>query len=287
MFTYQQINDSDEMAEARRRELSMPRHVAQALGASAVVAAREGRYFDEHGQSVDWSAEVANAVASKISIPPNEALSNPSSPWFNETSVQVTNETTLGVGKRLVAQGKKPLALNFANGIHPGGGFLSGALAQEECLCRSSALYITLENDPMYECHKDRPLPDSTDWAIYSPNVPVFRTDDGTSLEKTWQLSFITSAAPVATRMDKTLAAKLLEQRIFKILAVAHSLCYEQLILGAWGCGAFGNDPLRTAQSFRHTLEEHFSNAFAEIVFAITDWSTERRFLGPFRDVFR
>jgi uncharacterized protein (TIGR02452 family) len=136
----------------------IPRHVAQALGASAVVAARDGRYFDEDGHAIDWNADVENAVASKITISPDQKLANPSSSRFEETFVQVTNETTLGVGRRFVNEGKKPLALNFANGIHPGGGFLSGALAQEECLCRSSALFLTLEDDPMYKAHKERPV---------------------------------------------------------------------------------------------------------------------------------
>ncbi len=58
------------------------------------------------------------------------------------------------------------------------------------------------------------------------------------------------------------------------------------LVLGAWGCGAFANDPHRTATDFRQALENDFSGAFTEIVFAITDWSRERKFLGPFRDVF-
>ena len=57
-------------------------------------------------------------------------------------------------------------------------------------------------------------------------------------------------------------------------------------MLGAWGCGAFGNDVERTAKDFRQTLEGEFEGAFSQVVFAITDWSEERRFLGPFRDVF-
>jgi len=65
--------------------------------------------------------------------------------------------------------GLRPAALNFANGIHPGGGFLHGARAQEEALCRSSALYETLVGDPMYVYHAARPRPDSSDWVIYSP----------------------------------------------------------------------------------------------------------------------
>ncbi len=65
------------------------------------------------------------------------------------------------------------LVLNFANELHPGGGFQQGNRGQESLLCRSSALFATLSADPMYAAHAARPLPDSTDWAILSPDVPV------------------------------------------------------------------------------------------------------------------
>jgi uncharacterized protein (TIGR02452 family) len=58
------------------------------------------------------------------------------------------------------------------------------------------------------------------------------------------------------------------------------------LVLGAWGCGAFGNDPFRTAHDFREALQRRFGGVFEEVVFAITDWTEDRRFLGPFRDTF-
>ena len=58
------------------------------------------------------------------------------------------------------------------------------------------------------------------------------------------------------------------------------------MVLGAWGCGAFGCDPARTAKDFRRALEGDFEGVFSDIVFAVTDWSTERKFLGPFRDAF-
>jgi uncharacterized protein (TIGR02452 family) len=180
----------------------------------------------------------------------------------------------------------RPLALNFANGIHPGGGFLSGAKAQEEVLCRSSALYQTLVGDLMYAEHRKRPLPDSTDWAIYSPDVPVFRMDDGTELPHPWLLSFITCAAPYAPTIGQPQAGDLLQKRIHRVLAIARSYGHATLVLGAWGCGAFANDPHRTAMDFRQALENDYSGAFSDIVFAITDWSPGRKFLGPFRDVF-
>jgi uncharacterized protein (TIGR02452 family) len=58
------------------------------------------------------------------------------------------------------------------------------------------------------------------------------------------------------------------------------------LVLGAWGCCAFYNDPHRTDVDFRQALQNYCDGAFSDLVFAITDWSPERKFLGPFRDVF-
>ena len=274
------------MAASRRQELDIPRDVATVLSRSAVEAARKGFYVTKTGQKVVWRDSVQAACAAKRSIDPDATLPSNKRTTFNETRVQVTNETTLGASLRLVERGLRPLALNFANGIHPGGGFLSGARAQEEVLCRSSALYQTLIDDPMYEEHPKRQLPDSTDRAIYSPDVPVFRMDDGTELPHPWLLSFITCAAPYAPVIGQPQAGDLLQKRIHRVLAIARSYGHSALVLGAWGCGAFANDPHRTAIDFRQALENHYGEAFADIVFAIADWSSERRFLGPFRDIF-
>jgi uncharacterized protein (TIGR02452 family) len=274
------------MAASRRQELDIPRDVAAALGRSAVEAAHRGYYVTESGRRVDWHDAVGAACDGKASIDPQATLPRQEQVAFQETRLQVSNETTLGAAFRLVESGLKPLALNFANGVHPGGGFLAGARAQEEVLCRSSALYQTLVDDPMYEEHRQRPRPDSTDWAIYSPSVPVFRKDDGTAVEQHWPLSFLTCAAPYAPEIGQPEAGDLLQCRIHRILAIAQSHGYTALVLGAWGCGAFANDPRRTAVDFRQALENDFEGAFSDIIFAITDWSPERRFLGPFRDVF-
>lgn len=278
------------MAAERHRELNMGRVRAAALGHSAVGISRQGFYrfcnSDGTTHEVDLSDAVAFAMSAKQSLEPTATLPKRDSRDFPETTVQVTNETTLGASRRLIAGGLRPLALNFANGISPGGGFLHGARAQEENLCRSSALYLTLEGDPMYEAHLQRPRPDSTDWMILSPDVPVFREDDGTDLEQPWNLSFLTSAAPVASRVGMDESAALLRRRIHRVLAVARAFDYGALVLGAWGCGAFGNDPRRTAEDFREALQNEYAGAFSDIVFAITDWSPERKFLGPFRDVF-
>jgi len=278
--------DSIEASTARRRELDIPPETAAALGKSAVEAAESGQYLHGAGRQVDWSDEVQAAGSAKVSIPPSAPLPAHESASFSETRVQIANETTLAASRRLVDLGLKPLALNFANGVVPGGGFLGGARAQEEVLCRSSALFKTLLHDRMYEEHRQRPRPDSTDWAIYSPDVPVFRTDDGTALQQPWLLSFLKCAAPCAPAIGQPEAGDLLRQRIHRVLAIARAYGHSELVLGAWGCGAFGNDAHRTALDFRQALGGEFSGAFSDIVFAITDWSLERKFLGPFREVF-
>jgi len=119
--------DSDDLAAERRKELSIPRHVAEALGRSAVEAATAGYYVSKGDRKVDWSSYVKTACSKKRSIPPDAPLPKQKQPRFSETRVQVTNETTLQAAWRFSQSGLRPLALNFANGIHPGCGLLQGA----------------------------------------------------------------------------------------------------------------------------------------------------------------
>lgn len=235
---------------------------------------------------MDWRAAVNQADAAKRSLPPDAPLPEPGAIRYPETRVQVANVTTLVAARRLTDPNDRVLALHFANGIHPGGGFLNGARAQEEVLCPSSALYATLYGDAMYAAHSVRPQPDSTDWAILSPDVPVFRPDDGRPLDRPWSPSFLTCAAPYAPAIGQPLAGDLLQVRIHCALAIAEAYGYPALVLGAWGCGAFGNDPAHTARDFHGALAGAFGGAFQGVVFAIADWSPGRRYLAPFRDPF-
>ena len=215
--------DSDERAAHCRRALQIPRELAAQLGHSAVQLAESGGYRTTDGQPVNWKNAVESACSRTISLPPDAALPTPTIPDVPETRLQVANETTLEAARRLAEGGARVLALNFANGIQPGGGFLNGARAQEEVLCRSSALYLTLRGDPMYESHRQRPLPDSSAWAILSPEVPVFRHDDGTPLDQPWPLSVLTCAAPYAPTVGQPRAGDLLQARIQRVLAIARA----------------------------------------------------------------
>lgn len=72
-----------------------------------------------------------------------------------------------------------------------------------------------------------------------------------------------------------------MHERIEAVFAVAAEAGHNALVLGAWGCGAFGNDASRVAELFADALER-WQGCFAEISFAVLDSSAERRFIGPF-----
>jgi uncharacterized protein (TIGR02452 family) len=213
-------------------------------------------------------------------------------PGDRPTRFEVKNESTLAAARRLVEAGQRPAALNFASAKHPGGGFLGGARAQEESLARASALYATIQGNPMYDFHKAQSDALYSDYAIYSPDVPVFRDDEGALLPKPYLCSFITCPAvnaKVALERDRGRRREIREAmdvRIRKVLAIAASHGHEALVLGAWGCGVFGNDSQEVAELFHSALTKQFAGVFGTVVFAVLDWSEERRFIGPFQKMF-
>jgi len=90
----------------------------------------------------------------------------------------------------------------------------------------------------------------------------------------------------VATSVGRSRAAELLRRRIPRVLGIMAAYGYEGVVLGAWGCGAFGCDPSTTAATFRDALLGPFRGVFQEAIFAVADWSPGRRTLGPFREAF-
>lgn len=144
----------------------------------------------------------------------------------------------------------------------------------------------------MYEHHRQSRDASYTNYAIYSPDVPVIREDDGTLYAKPFYCSFVTCAAVNAKALLRNSPGKRktvlprMRSRIDRVLEIAFAHNHASLILGAWGCGAFGNDVYDIARLFAETINGRFNHCFQEIVFAITDWSKEKRFIGPFRDVF-
>ena len=264
----------------------MPRPLTAQLGRETVEILRRGGYAAPSNRWVDLSEAVAAAVSGTAEYPPTREVVPP--PAGNrQTTITVENATVLEVGERLAAAGPVA-ALNFASATAPGGGFRQGARAQEESIARSSGLFACLEHQPMYGFHRRRLDAMFSDYVIYSPQVPVFRRDSGGLLEQPWMLSIITCPAADATALREFDAARLAEipavmaERTRKALAVAAHHQQYRIILGAWGCGAFGIESTVMAQLFHQALTTGFRGVFDHISFAITDWSEDRRFIGPF-----
>lgn len=206
-------------------------------------------------------------------------------------SITVTEETTAQAARRLYREGARAVALNFASAKNPGGGFLGGAKAQEEDLARCSALYPCLVSQrDYYDENRAQESMLYTDHLIYSPDVPFFRDDGLALLDEPFLCSIITSPAPnagEALRRDpgaRPAIRETLARRGRHILRVAAEQGHETLVLGAWGCGVFRNDPDEVAGVFAELLADpELRGRFAQIVFAIYDRSAERRTLQAFQ----
>lgn len=169
------------------------------------------------------------------------------------------------------------LVMNFANAHHPGGGFLLGANAQEESLCRCSTLYASLTSETaseMYRYNNSRISKVESDYMLLSPNVAVFRDEKCNLLESVSIMGVITIPAPnkrgSAFLAKKELIKETFIRRIRIMLLIAAKYGYKNLVLGAWGCGAFGNDPKDVAEYFKYVLiNEEYGKCFNEVCFAI------------------
>lgn len=164
----------------------------------------------------------------------------------------------------------KVAALNFASYKNPGGMFLKGSKAQEECLCHHSALYNILSRFPNYYAENKKNLNEAlyTDRAIYTPAVPFF-TESGK-----FDCDIITCAAPnkYAAQRYKNVSDEKnwyhLYNRIEFILNIAKLHQVDILIVGAFGCGVFGQDPYEVAAIFKYLLDNK-SYGFSQVIFAI------------------
>jgi uncharacterized protein (TIGR02452 family) len=262
-------------------------------GAEAVAIARAGCYVAPSGRRVDLEAAIARAVLSTRDYPPDAEIPRAELPSPHVPRFEVTNGTSLGAARAIAARGQTPFVLNFASAKHPGGGFLSGARAQEESLARASALYACIEGSPMYPYHRARSDAMYTSWMIHTPDVPVFRHEEtGALLEEPYACAFLTAPAPnagvVLQRAPERRAelSAVLAERTARVLAIAAAHGHRHLVLGAWGCGVFENDPAEVALHFGRAFAGPLGAHFDEVVFAVLDWSKERRFVRPFVEQF-
>lgn len=207
-------------------------------------------------------------------------ISSAENPCFEDTKIEVVSGTTLAVAKDYCKLGKVAV-LNFANPENSGGGVQNGAMAQEECLCRSSNLYPCLCDKSVfadfYLYHRNLRSFFYSDRLIYTKGVTVFKDDCEVPQlmpEDEWfQVDVITCSAPYIARRkytNKAALKELFKSRIKNIFEAALDNGAKVLILGAVGCGAFKNPPEIVAKAFHEVIEENAYQAkFKKIVFAI------------------
>ncbi|MGY4923247.1 TIGR02452 family protein [Streptomyces sp. 900105755] len=257
-----------------------------------IVAA--GGYRTPDGREVLLADGIAAARAGTRLYGPEPVPVPPAPDPVPDAVFEVTGESSLEAARRLA---DAPVAvLNFASARNPGGGYLNGAQAQEEALCRASALYTCVrEAAAYYDHHRAHRDPFYTDRVIHSPAVPVFRDDRGALLAEPYRAGFLTAAAPNAGVIRRTAPERTgelpgaLAVRAERVLEVAAAHGYRRLVLGAWGCGVFQNDPAQVAAAFRGLLGPggRFAGTFAHVVFGVLDRTPGSVVRGAFAEAFR
>ena len=184
----------------------------------------------------------------------------------------------------------KIAVMNFANAFHAGGGVINGSSAQEECLCRTSTLYPLLYRrslrDSFYKHHHDLNTLKASDALIYTEGVVICKTDEDLPKrmpkEDLVSVDVITVAAP-DLRTTSNIHAALVGngafmndaelfgyhvKRAIHVLTCAAAKNADVLVLGAFGCGAFENNPEVVARAYKVALDE-FPKVFKRIEFAV------------------
>lgn len=222
-------------------------------------------------------------------------------------SVKVVNQDTFNAAIDLAAavpNGGRVVVLNLASDVRAGGGWLKGAMAQEEALCYRSSLSLSLHR-------RYYPFPDAFT-GLYTPDVVVIRGDvpsghqllvphvapGGLPVVSVLSIAALrnpetTDVSAVAPKgsVQRRDFAKVDDRRVTKgkmrlCLRMAASKGHQLLVLGALGCGAFNNPVDDVAMCWREVLDEaEFGGGWWKaVVFAVLDRRGEGNF-GVFKEV--
>lgn len=200
---------------------------------------------------------------------------------FAETKNSVYKNDVVTCARAAVTHAKpgaKICVLNFASYTSPGGGFLKGATAQEEALCYSTGLYPCLASKPdWYDKHREEETDScySNDY-IYSKNVPFIVNG------KCYFVDVLTMAAPNNAKSRFSPVEEIFKERMEVAVQIAIKNNVDVMLLGAWGCGVFGNDPKFVADRWKE-LSKLYAGYIGEFVHPIIDTATYK----VFKDVFK
>ena len=242
---------------------------------------QQGFYIAPSGKSVDISNAQTTSENSSYLITPgdgNDLISKMLPAGDVNTSFAVVNDSTVSAIIDNANGNNSVGVLNFASAKNPGGGFLNGSMAQEEALSYSSGLYNTQINHmEYYEKNKTCDTMMYTDFAIFSPDVVFFRDSNFNLLEEPVVASVLTLPAVnmkqvIEKQENVSQANQAMKNRMCLSLSIFANEAIKTLILGAYGCGVFGNNPNGIAQWWKDLLvDENYDSFFDKIVFAVLD----------------
>lgn len=248
-------------------------------------------FADTRAQSHDkYAAETENMLCGvKVYTEPAELVVEP---YYGLQEVMFENRSTIAAAvwlNSVIKERHKIGILNFADALVPGGLVETGEVTQEESICRCSNLYegLILNRCMQQYYGYNRSTGNSvySDRLIYSPNVLIFKHDSShTAVKRPFYVDVITCPAPSCKCSEDILI-----HRIQGIINSAAANGVTDIVLGAWGCGAFGQDAKTIGRCFGTVLKD--CNYFRNVCFAIisvvqaTDAGNDYYFQEGFREV--
>lgn len=260
-----------------------------------------GTYFDEEGdEHPEFKQVVDTATINSVLFQPCEinkafsVLRDDFTSQFNK-KIDFWQVTTVQAIKRLGSLSNVKTgeigALNFASATQIGGGAFNGAIAQEESLIRCSSLYLCLSqfDEDYYNYPVRKGVVNNN--LIFSPCVPFYKDD--TLSDAHWfspvLVNVVTCAAVNAkffkpkSKSAQQILCDIMRKRIRLVLRTFDMMECKHVILGAWGCGVFGNSVILMANLFREEIERHHALRDVYYHFAIPDIDTLMTFSSIFK----
>lgn len=276
----------------------------KAVARETLAIMKQG-YYEWEGKRIEIGRDMEESIRRSILLTPlqgaeileefeinqeNAALSGQEQSGIKAPS-RVENISTVDAIRKLIKEGREKIGvLNFASAKNPGGGFINGAMAQEESLAASSTLYRTLTaHEEYYRSNRAQNSMMYTDYAIYSPDVVFFRNGSFRLVEDWVKASVLTLPAVNMGQVllkgeDVSLAKQVMKRRMKLALAVFARQGSKNLVLGAYGCGVFRNDPKLVAAWWKEILDGGMGSYFESVFYAVLDRSRQQDCIGAFED---
>nr|XP_047139980.1 uncharacterized protein LOC124815369 [Hydra vulgaris] len=159
--------------------------------------------------------------------------------------------------------------MNFASKINCGGGYIINSRGQEEDLCKvMPALYYSLKEYVKY------PFPG--DSVLITPKIGILRKNNKNydMLDTQLDVGVVSASAPNLQHeyFDEERVKRTLKNMYCAVKKYIPDT--DTLILGAWGCGAYRNDPSRMAK-IMNDINLKYGGHFKTIVFSVPDPNSE------------